>query len=207
MLAEASMKELCIQWNFYCEIHRRPLLTGEAKIVLKMAAFKCSKCSTFDVIFTWVWLISCFRSTSGHCQQTRDVLLLSSFSQFPNTCNEDLTHFDSDIFLDFKVHPHFSNGLDFFWFQDLEDSSQDLECHNVPTSPQMRFRSARSSHRAHWSDLVNSSPPAHWLCRCMQESDCTGATAGWGCRSCHWHAPLRSPWLTGKVLYMYGNEP
>lgn len=55
-----------------------------------------------------VGLVSCFRSTSGHRQQTRDVLFLSSFSHFPDTRNEGSTHFDGDIssgciFLDFKV--------------------------------------------------------------------------------------------------------
>lgn len=85
-----------------------------------------------------VWLLSCSRSTSGHRQQTWDVLFLSSFSHFPNTCNEDLTHFDGDILsgpppppprpppLSSPLAAPSSKGLDFFFAFRI---SQDLECH------------------------------------------------------------------------------
>lgn len=81
-----------------------------------------------------VWVVSCLRNTSGHHQQTRDVLFLSSSSHFPNIFNKGLIRFDGDIlsgwiFLDFKVTappaPPSSKGLEFFSFR----ISQDLECH------------------------------------------------------------------------------
>lgn len=46
----------------------------------------------------------------------------------------------------------------------------------------MRWRSAYFSYRAHWSELVNRSLPAHWLCRRVEESDCGGAPVGSNCR-------------------------
>lgn len=88
-----------------------------------------------------VWAFSCLRSTSGHRQQTRDVLFLSSSPHFPNIFNGGLIHFDGDIlsgqiFLDFKVTvrppptrllllPSPQKASIFFFLR----ISQDLECH------------------------------------------------------------------------------
>lgn len=168
------------------------------------------------------------RSTSGRHRQTWDVSHESSKTKKPSLTPAQIPALnDSVIFtvtfpcswifhLFQSQWPSSQRPPFFIFFFSKQDFSKSWMSHpsalSILSSQTVGrgWRSAHFSYRAHWSELVNRSPPAHWLCRRVEEvrlrrrrrSDQTVERR----RSCRWHAPLHSPWLAGRVLHMYGNE-
>ena len=79
------------------------------------------------------------------------------------------------FFIYSKVNGPPLKGLHFFFFFYKQDFSKSWMSHpsalSILSSQTVGrgWRSAYFSYRAHWSELVNRSPPAHWLCRRVEE--------------------------------------
>lgn len=116
------------------------------------------------------------RSTSRHYLRTLDVPLRKCPYLTPVT--RPILH--SDIRCVWKF---ISKSIAFLFNRIF---GKNTECHTRVLSAYLssrhsraRWKSAYFSHGAHWSELVNKSPPAHWLCHRAEESDCAGHTPLW----------------------------
>lgn len=133
---------------------------------------------------------SSHRSTSGYYQQTWDVSY-KSFIKISQTLHKYLYWMTQSL-----SRWHFTR-LDFHLFQSQWPSSQrpwflkqDFSKSWMSHPSALSILSSQtvawgegvhaSSYRAHWSELVNRSLPAHWLWRRVE--DCAGAPVGSNCQ-------------------------